>query len=72
MCYALITKTIRKKGKNDEKKAAYLCTVMVLLMTAGCGSSDADSDVSTVDTINFNDEIDTGAEESNSNDQSIE
>ena len=57
---------------RNRKKATYLCTVMVLLMTAGCGSSDTDSDVSTVDTINFNDEIDTGAEESNSNNQSIE
>ena len=57
---------------RNRIKAAYLCTVIVLLMTAGCGSSDTDSDVSTVDTINFNGEIDTGAEESNSNDQSIE
>ena len=57
---------------RNGKKAAYLCTVMVLLMTAGCGHSDTDSDVSAVDTINFNDEIDTGAEEDNSNDQNIE
>lgn len=57
---------------RNRKKAVYLCTVIVLLMTAGCGSSDTDSDVSTVDTINFSDEIDTGAEGNNSNNQSIE
>ena len=57
---------------RNRKKAAYLCTVIVLLMTAGCGSSDTDSDVSTVDTINFNDVIDIGAEENNSNNQNIE
>lgn len=55
MCYDSITKTIGKKEKNDEKqkKAAYLCTVILLLMTAGCSHSDMDSDVSTADTINF-------------------
>lgn len=57
---------------RNRKKAAYFCTVIVLLMTAGCGYSDTDSDVSTVDTINFNDEIDTSAEEDNSNNQNIE
>ena len=41
-------------------------------MTAGCSSSDTDSNVSTEDTINYNDVIDAGAEENNSNDQDIE
>ena len=57
---------------RKQKKAVYFCTVIVLLMTAGCGYSDTDSDVSTVDTINSNDVIDTDAEENNSNDQGIE
>ena len=57
---------------RNRKKAAYFCTVIVLLMTAGCGYSDTDLDVSTVDTININDEIDSVAEENNSNNQSIE
>ena len=57
---------------SNRKRAAYLCAAIVLLMTAGCGSSDADSDVSTVDTINYNDVSDVGAEENNSNDQNME
>lgn len=59
---------------RNKKIAAYLCTGLLLLMTAGCGNSDADSDVSKVDTINFNDVIDTNMEESPSNqsDSSVE
>ena len=53
---------------RNKKLAVYLC-IGVLLATAGCSNSDADSDVSTVDTINFNDIIDTNAEENNSNHQ---
>ena len=41
---------------KNKRIAAYLC--MVLLLTAtSCGSSEADSNNPTVDTINFNDEI---------------
>ena len=50
---------------RNKKIVAYLCTGLLLLVTAGCGNSDADSDVSKVDTINFNDVIDTNMEESN-------
>lgn len=56
---------------RNRRKAAYFCTVIVLLMTAGCGYSDTDSDVSTADTINFIDVVDTDAGEKNSNNQNI-
>lgn len=55
---------------RNLKKAAYLCMV-VLLMTTGCGHSETDSDVSAVNTIHFNDVIDTDTEENNSNNQNI-
>ena len=57
---------------RNRKKATYLCMVIVLLITTGCGQSDTELDVSTVDTINLNDEIDTGADENNSNNQNID
>ncbi len=50
---------------RNKKIVAYLCMGLLLLVTAGCGNSDADSDVSRVDTINFNDVNDTNMEESN-------
>lgn len=66
------SKIIRKKEKTmRNKKAAYLCTVVMLLMTAGCGHSDMDSDVLTVDTINVNDVIDKDTEENNSINQNV-
>lgn len=55
---------------RNSKKVAYLC-MSVLLMTTGCSSSDRDSDVSTVDTINFSDAIDIDAEDNRSNNQNI-
>lgn len=57
---------------RNSKKAVYLCAVIVLLMTAGCSNSDTDSSVSTLDTVNFNDVIDTEAEDNNSINQNIE
>ena len=57
---------------RNSKKAAYLCMGIILLATTGCGYSDADSDVSTVDTINYNDVINTNAEENSSYDQNID
>lgn len=57
---------------RNKKIAAYLCMGLLLLMTAGCGNSDADSDVSKVDTINFNDVIDANMEENSSNHQGDE
>lgn len=54
---------------RNLKKAVYLCMVTVLLMTTGCGYSRTDSDVSTIDTIDFDNEIDTDTEENNSNNQ---
>lgn len=56
---------------KNLKNAAYLCMVIVLLMTTGCGYSDTDSDVSTIDVINFDDAIDIDAEGNNSNNQGI-
>ena len=53
---------------KNSIKAAYL-SMAVLLMVTGCGYSDTNSDVLTVETINFNDAIDTDAEESNSDNQ---
>ncbi len=57
---------------RNKKTATYLCTGLLLLMTmtAGCGNSNADSDVTTVDSIDFNDVIDTNTEENSSNYQS--
>lgn len=54
---------------RNSKKAAYLC-MAALLMATGCGDSDIDSDVSAVETINFNDAIDTGADEESINEES--
>ncbi|MDE7204687.1 MAG: hypothetical protein K2O91_22930 [Lachnospiraceae bacterium] len=51
-----------------KKIAVYLC-MGLLFATTSCSNSNADSDMSTVDTINFNDVIDTNAEENNSNNQ---
>ena len=56
---------------RNRKKAVYLCTVIVLLTTAGCGHSDTDTNVSTVDVINFNNEMDTDAEERNNHHQDM-
>lgn len=55
-----------------NKIAAYLCMGLSLCITAGCSNSNADSEVQTVDTSNFNDVIDTNTEENNSNTQSHE
>lgn len=46
-----------------KKAAAYLCTYLLLLMTAGCGNADADLDVPTVDVVDLNDENDANTEE---------
>ena len=48
---------------RNSKKAAYLC-MAVLLMATGCGDSGTDSDVSSAETIDFSDAVDTGAEDS--------
>lgn len=48
-----------------KKTAAYLCTYLLLLMTAGCGNADVDPDVPTVDIVELNDENDANAEEDN-------
>ena len=48
---------------RNSKKTAYLC-MAVLLMATGCGDSGTDSDVSSVETIDFSDAVDTGAEDS--------
>lgn len=53
-----------------KKVAAYLCTGLLLLMTAGCGNFNADQDAATVDSINYSDTIDTDTEENNSSHQS--
>lgn len=57
---------------RNKKTAAYLCMGLLLLMTmtAGCGNTNADSDETTVDAIDFNDVIDTNTEENSSNYQS--
>ena len=47
---------------RNKKIAVYLC-VNLLLATAGCSNSNTAPDVSTVDTINFNDVVDANAEE---------
>ncbi len=57
---------------RNFKKAVYLCAVIALLMTVGCSNADTDSSVSTLDTINFNDVIDTETEDNNSNNQNTE
>lgn len=46
-----------------KKAAAYLCTYLLLLMTAGCGNADADLDVPTVDVVDLNDVNDANTEE---------
>ena len=48
-----------------KKTAAYLCTYLLLLMTAGCGNADVDLGVPTVDIVDLNDENDANAEEDN-------
>ncbi len=47
---------------RNKKAAAYLCTYLLLLMTAGCGNADADLDVPTVDVVDLNDENDANTE----------
>ncbi len=53
-----------------KKVAAYLCTGLLLLMTAGCGNSNAGQDAATADAINYSDTIDADTEENNSSHQS--
>ncbi len=53
-----------------KKAAAYLCMGLVLLMTAGCGNSNAGQDAKTADAINYSDTIDADTEENNSSRQS--
>ncbi len=48
-----------------NKKIAVYLYMSLLLATMGCSKSNADSDVLTVETINFNDVIDANTEESN-------
>lgn len=50
---------------RNKKIAVYLC-MNLLLMTVGCGKSNTDLDVPTVDTIIFNDVINSNVEENNS------
>ncbi len=50
---------------RNKKAAAYLCTYLLLLMTAGCGNADADLDVPTVDVVDLNDVNDANAEDDN-------
>lgn len=54
---------------RNKRIAAYLCTGLLLLISAGCGNSDADSDVPKTDIINLNDAINTDAEVNASNQQ---
>lgn len=65
---------MRKKDKKmrNFKKAVYLCAVIALLMAVGCSNADTDSGVSTLDTINFNDVINTESGDNNSNNQNTE
>ncbi|MBD5545020.1 MAG: hypothetical protein HDR01_12495 [Lachnospiraceae bacterium] len=53
-----------------NKRIAVYLYMGLLLATVGCSKSNADLDSSTVDTINFNDVIDSNAEENNSSHQS--
>ncbi len=48
---------------RNKKAAAYLCTYLLLLMTAGCGNADADLDAPTVDVVDLNDANDANTEE---------
>lgn len=54
---------------RNKRIAAYLCTGLLLFMAAGCGNSDTDSEVLKDDTINYNNVIDTNAEEDNNDQQ---